>query len=61
MEEAAKQSHGSPTVLLELGRRKIAESRVKPFLVIDPLQKFSDASRGLMEIPVFVAVHLFLL
>ena len=44
------------SVLLELSGRNIAERRLQPFLVIDPLQKFSDRGASFVEIAVFVAI-----
>ena len=40
----------------ELGRRQVAERRVKPFLVVDLFQKLADRRAGLGQIAVFVAV-----
>jgi hypothetical protein len=46
--------------VLKLGWRDIPESRVKPLLIIDTLQEFANAGAGLVEIAIFVAVHLLL-
>ena len=52
--------HLIASAVLELGGRKIAESRVQPFLIIDAFQEFADAGVGVVEVAVFVAVNLLL-
>ena len=37
------------SAILELGGRKIAESRVQPLLVVDAFQEFADAGVGVGE------------
>src|SRR5262245_24948960 len=49
------------SVLLELSRRPIAESRVEPFLVVDALEKLPDAGASLLTIAIFVAIHFLVL
>src|SRR5258705_12653659 len=38
-----------PGILLKLGGRQIAQRRVEPLLVIDPLDKFADACPGVAK------------
>jgi hypothetical protein len=46
---------------LKLRRRQVAERGVKPFLIVDFLQKLLDACFGFRQIPVFVAMNFFIL
>src|ERR1700686_3188623 len=46
--------------VLKLSRRHVSEGRVKPFLIIDALQKFTNAGAGVVKIAVFVAVDFLL-
>src|SRR5258708_1580628 len=52
---------GILVVSLELGGRQIAESRMGPLLVVDLLQELADQSARLHQVPVFVAMYLFVL
>src|SRR5271165_5288101 len=50
-----------PAVLLKLSRRHIAESRVKPVLVVDAFEKFTDLRIGIGQVSILVTVDLFVL
>src|SRR5260370_31829211 len=49
-----------PCILLELRGGHIAQSRVKPLLVINTFDEFADRGVGLGQIPIFASVHLLL-
>ncbi len=47
-----------PGILLKLGGRQIAQRRVEPLLVIDPLDEFADACPGGGQVTIFGSVNL---
>src|SRR2546426_8928525 len=50
-----------PCILLELGGRHIAQRRVEPLFVIDPLNEFADASVSFGQVTIFGSVNLLVL
>ena len=50
-----------PGILLELGGRHIAQRRVEPLLVIDPLDEFANACLGLGQVTIFGSVNFLVL
>ena len=47
-----------PGILLELGGRHIAQRRVEPLFVINPLDEFADACLGVSQITIISSVNL---
>src|SRR5437868_9261802 len=48
-------------VLLKLGGRHVAQSRVQPLLIVDAFQELTDLRIGIGQVAVLAAVHLFVL
>src|SRR6266478_2511532 len=51
----------APTVLLELSRRHVAQSRVQSLLIVDAFQELTDLRVGVSQVAVLGAINLFVL